>query len=741
MAVIQADFRAVGERELPLRTRPDLRIERIGYLGTGYWIVKDPVALRYFRLTKEQFSVLEGLESASTLNEVHEKLQIENPAIPVKVSDVQRLVADLHEKNLLYTTRQGQGRPLLHLQKKNERKELLQTVKNFLFLKLPGFDPEQILDAIYPFFRWMYSKWAVAITLLISTAAILLVTIQFEEFRSKLPEFQQFFGWPNLMYMWVVIAMAKMVHEFAHGLTCKHYGGECHKIGMMLLVFSPTLYCDVSDAWMMKNKWHRVAIGGAGAYIEVLLSSIAVFAWWFSNPGLFNHLCLNLFFVTTISTVIFNLNPLIRFDGYYMLSDYLEIPNMKQKADKALMKAFAWNCLGIYIADDPFAPDRNRLWFIVYAVASWIYKWVLVLSIAFFLYTWMKPYGLQSLAVTLTTVSLGTMIYGLGRSLYQILSTPRNEPMSKFKTTVTGIVAASTMALIFAIPVPWWIHSSFLIEPHNVQHVYSIASGHLESVAVQPDEMVDQGDVLIVLRNEDLEDERLLLIQQLKIANSQKETGLALNSPDEVSIAEQRIKAIQGQVQLIDEQLQDLIIKAPVAGRVVAAPSVPEPKSEMSQEQELHSWYGTVFKPRNQQAFIESATHLLSIAPNKDVQAVLLVPQDARNELQVGTPVLLRCYHLPDRTFDAVITRISARQSEYAPPQLSNKNGGDLSTVTDQQGREKLTEIAYQATVKLTEDTDLMRTGLTGRARFIVDKRSLGGWFWRYILQTFHFRL
>lgn len=313
--------------------------------------------------------------------------------------------------------------------------------------------------------------------------------------------------------------------------------------------------------------------------------------------------------------------------------------------------------------------------------------------------------------------------------------------MSKFKATMTGVITIGLLAAILAIPVPWWIHSSFLIEPHNVQHVYSITSGHLEKVSIKPGDSVSKGDVLVVMNNEDLEDEKRRLIQQLKLAQTQRKTSLALNSSDEIKISNQRIAAIEGQVRLIDEQLENLIIKAPVSGRIVAAESVPEPTVTISEDPKLHNWFGTIFEPRNEQAFIEPATHLLSIAPDDDVQAVLLVSQDDRNELQVGTPVLLRCYHLPDRKFEAVVTKIAYRQSDFAPRQLSNKSGGDLSTVTDQQGREKLAELAYQATVKLTEDTDLMRTGLRGRARFIVDKRSLGGWFWRYLKQTFHFRL
>ncbi|MEQ9068033.1 MAG: hypothetical protein RLO18_14970, partial [Gimesia chilikensis] len=156
--------------------------------------------------------------------------------------------------------------------------------------------------------------------------------------------------------MWFVLGAAKVVHEFGHGLSCKHYNGECHGMGIMFLVFSPCLYCDVSDSWMLRNKWQRIIIGGAGMYIEVIMSAIAVWIWWFTKPGLLNHLALNLFFISTVTTVIFNANPLMRFDGYYMMSDLLEIPNLRQKADKHLRDTFAWYCLGIESQRDPFMP-------------------------------------------------------------------------------------------------------------------------------------------------------------------------------------------------------------------------------------------------------------------------------------------------------------------------------------------------------------------------------------------------
>ncbi len=170
--------------------------------------------------------------------------------------------------------------------------------------------------------------------------------INFAEFERRVPTFQQFFSWPNVFLLWLTMGAAKFIHELGHGLACKHYGGECHEIGMAFMVFSPCLFCDVSDSWVLANKWKRIFIACAGMMIEVFLSALAMLAWWHSQPGLLHHLCLNMFMVTTITTVIFNANPLLRYDGYYILSDLLEIPNLRTKADRMFRECVQPSLLG-----------------------------------------------------------------------------------------------------------------------------------------------------------------------------------------------------------------------------------------------------------------------------------------------------------------------------------------------------------------------------------------------------------
>ena len=170
-------------------------------------------------------------------------------------------------------------------------------------------------------------------------AAAALVFTHFDAFQARLPTFQQFFAGHNWLLLAAALAGAKVLHEFGHGLACKRFGGECHEMGVMLLVFTPCLYCNVTDSWMLPSKWRRAAIAAAGMYVELALAAGATFLWWFSNPGIVNSLSLNTMFICSVSTLAFNANPLLRYDGYYILSDLLEIHNLRQKADAVIRRA------------------------------------------------------------------------------------------------------------------------------------------------------------------------------------------------------------------------------------------------------------------------------------------------------------------------------------------------------------------------------------------------------------------
>ncbi|MGZ0170165.1 MAG: hypothetical protein ACKVHE_11460 [Planctomycetales bacterium] len=741
------------QRAIPLAVRADLVIKRIDYLGVGYWVIKDPAGLKYYRLQQEQYHVLNLLDGERSLEQLREEMLKIMPTVRLQLSDIQHLITDLHEKSLVSSNRSGQGASLIKKQRDEKKKKFFNTLKSLLYLRLPGWDPESTLKVIYPFFRWMFSPIGVFLWAAIVITSWAMLAVQFETFRTELPKFQQFFGWPNLLYLWITLSASKIIHEFGHGLSCKHFGGECHEMGIMLLVFSPCLYCDVSDSWMLRSKWPRIMIGAAGMYIEILLSAFAIFIWRYTDQGLLHNLALNIFFVTTITTVIFNANPLMRFDGYYMMSDFLEIPNLRPKADKLLRESFAWYCLGIESKPDPFMPETGKVWFVCFAIAAGIYRWFIVIAITVFLYTVLKPYGLQSLGATLAVVSISTIMYSMISNLYKMITAPRIEPMSKPKMAFSLTILFCVCFAVLSLPMPLHIEATYIIEPLDVKHIYTQTPGELTDVPVKAGDKVDGTQVVAQLRNPDLEDQKRDLLNKRKIQAVEFDTQRIVGNEGRMSLAENQIALLTVQLKEVQQRLDALTIKAEIAGTIVEAPRVPELPIEMARKQ-LSTWNGTPLHPKNIGATIDERTHLLSVAPSHLFQAIVLIDQGDINELSQAELVArledsekkhqiiqLKFDHLPSRTYEGHIQEVSKNPLEYVPEQLSNKLGGDLPTVTDSQGRERLLSSVYQATVELDQDVDLLRSGMRGLARFRVEERTAGQWLWRYINQTFHFRL
>lgn len=756
------DMLASNQRPIPLKRRPDLQVATIDYLGVGYQVIKDPVGLKYHRLQKEQFAILELLNGERSLEQVRDDLKLEFPTLQVTLSDIQQLITDLHKKGLVISNRPGQGGAVVRERRKERNQKIKQAMMSLLYLRLPGWDPEKTLKWMYPWLTWMFHPVIAWTCVLFVVSSWLLLGANFEEFHSRLPEFQSFFGWPNLLYLWATMGIAKIIHEFGHGLSCHHFGGECHEMGVMLLVFSPCLYCDVTDSWMMKNKWHRIMIGAAGMYIEVILSAIAIFVWWSTKPGMLHHLALNIFFVTTITTVIFNANPLMRFDGYYMMSDFLEIPNLRAKSDKLLRESFAWYCLGIENRPDPFMPETGKAWFVTYAIAAWLYRWVILVSISLFLYTVLKPYDLQSIGITLMFMSMAGIFFAMFKNIYQIVMTPRMEPMSKPKIAVSLTIFAIVVAIVLTTPIPWYYEAPFFMEPKGVVHVTSPFNGQLLSpeayrakytelklrndrftaqfdwdylriaynqepidllgelpnpdqyaALIQPGSAVAKGQVLAVIEDaEELsnQDELWRAARQWK---AQLEVA-EYHVPDPIvqrGLQKQNQEA-RTEMLVLHESIREYVrlnalrvVRAPSSGTIVAAQRVPEPQRDEVNYTKLERWHGTPLDPENLNCFLEQGQEILSIAPSDQIQAVLYVDQSDRDHLQrhinQSREVELKIDHLPDITYLAPVTLVSPRGEKVAPEALTTKYGGPLATRPDQKGQETLASTAYRATVEM----------------------------------------
>jgi len=731
-----------ASQPLALRKRPDLAISRETFGGREYVVVKDPLALRYFRLQEEEFALLEMLDGRRTLNEMRTVLEAKFAPRKFRVEDIAQFVGSMHQAGMIVSDGRGQGERLLARRRKSQRRAWLQKLVSPLSIKVRGIDPTPLFDVLYPCFRWCFTPLALLAFAVLIAAAGGLVAVHFDEFQRRLPTFHEFFTPGNMLALFGLIGAIKVVHEFGHGLTCRHYGGECHELGLMFLVFAPCLYCNVSDSWRLPKR-QRIAVSAAGMIVELAIAAAAVFGWWYSAPGVFNQLCLGAMFVSGVNTVLINGNPLLRYDGYFILADLVETPNLAEKSSTVVRELVVRHGLGIDDEPSGLVPQHGRAWFALYAAASLAYRVVLTFSIFLFLMEWLRPMRLELAARTFGLMALaGLTAVPLWRGVKFFASGQVRERIRPAAAGSSLAVCAALAGLFLFLPLPQRVWGTLEIEPRDVQRLYVEVPGRLIDVAKAPGSRVEPGDVVARLENIDLELTIAELAGRAEAHWAQLESMRRSRFHDPTSAL--RIPELQKSLTAIEELLAErraesarLTLTAARAGVVLPPPEA----AQQSDETELPTWSGLPTDKVNRAATLADGTLLCQIGDEHEWQALVAVDQTDVGLLKVGQEVEIRFDELPDFTVAAVVDEISRRELREAPRQLSNKAGGELATSTDARGVERPISPTYQVRVVLYDPEALLRIGLRGTARIHVPPASLGTRTARWLQRTFHFDL
>lgn len=719
--------------------RPDLRARQHRYQGRVYWVVKDPVGLQYFRFEEEEFAILQMLDGESSLDEIAEQFERDFPPQTIRIEELQQFIGMLHKSNLVITDAVGQGAQLKKRRDERTSKERWATLANILSVRFKGIDPERILTFLLRYLDWFFSVPAMVCCILLALTAITLVTVQFDVFRSRLPEFHTFFDAQNWLWLGITLAVTKVLHEFGHGLSCKHFGGECHEMGVMMLVLTPCLYCNVSDSWMLPNRWHRAAIGAAGMYVELVLASICTFIWWFSEPGPLNWISLNVMFISSVSTVMFNANPLLRYDGYYILSDILEIPNLRQKASTILNRKLGKWCLGLEEPEDPFLPKRHQMLFALFTVASAVYRWVVTLSILYFLNKVFEPYGLKVIG---QLIALGA-VYGLVVqplvNVYKFFKVPGrlgNLVRWRMYTTI-GVVAAVIAGVLF-IPLPSHIYCGLEVQARNAAPVYVDQPGILKQIYVQPGDRVEQGQLLAELSDLALD----VIITDRRGQRDAYQAQLValrnLRSSAQVAEAREGLKTAEQQLAEAEDDRAKLKLVAPKAGTVLPPTLVPASPNDTA----LPTWSGSPLKQENLGALLITGSKFCEIGDPRWLEARLVIDQGDVELVEPGQRVEIMLRQSSDFVYVSKIEKKASKELKSSPAHLSSLHGGDLPTKMDQDGVARPIGKVFEVLVPLPEDDHgMLRIGLVGQARITTAPRTLGSRLYRYLSRTFNFEL
>ena len=728
-------------RSVPLRKRPDLAVSQQCFAHRRYWVLKDPVSLRYARLSEQEYAIWQMLDGRASLEDIKRDFEKQFAPFQLTYQQLQGFLGDLHRKGLVVAGVAGQGEQLFRRDRQRRGRELRQTLAGVLAIRFRGVNPDPLLGWLHSICHPLFSRWAVGGTMLLALVAIALVAVQFDVLRARLPDFRAFFGATNIAWIALALAATKILHELGHGLACKHFGGRCHELGMMFLVFVPCLYCNVSDAWMLPNKWHRVAITAAGVWVEVTLASVCTILWWFSEPGLLNTLCLNTMFVCSVSTLLFNGNPLLRYDGYYVLSDLVETPNLWQQSRDYLRSLARRCCLGVEQYEDLAWLHLRRGWLALYGVASTVYRWAVLAGIVLFLFEVLRPRRLQVLAQSIMAVVIvGILAVPMSQG-WQFARNPSNRRRirpGRFATTCLVLLALG--AALCCLPVPFSVTAPAILEPEDADRVYVTVAGELAVVNVKPGDTVRKSDPLATLLDIELtrEVKRLegdLLQQQTRLDSLQARRSMDPDTSVQIPAAQKMLDDIRRRLKKSRREHDKLALAAPSPGMVLPPPHVPDQSSETGR---LSPWSGTPLDETNHGCFLETGTLLCMIGNPNRLEAVVYVDQADVQFVSTGQRVRLRLDTLPGRVIEGVIAEVAKKDARVAPRELATD---DLPVRVGPDGIARPIQAAYQARVSLDTHDFRLPIGSRGTAKIVAAPQSLGRRLYRYLSRTFTFRL
>lgn len=727
---------AAAERPVRFRARADVIALPVYFGGQQRWHLKDPVTLSHFQLKDEEYFVWGLLNGERSPSAILALCAARFAPRRLTLAHFQEFLALLHREGLVLGESFAQGDSLLERGRTKQRDARRAQWLNPLAIRFRGVNPDRFLDWLQQRLHGLFTPTAGFALLAAIVTAMALLATQWEAFIAQVPSAADFFRGDNLLWFALALAGVKITHELAHGVACKRFGAECTELGVMLLVFTPCLYCNVTDAWMLPNKWRRMLIGAAGILAELALCSVAVVVWRSTEPGFWNALAVRVILVCSVSTLLLNGNPLLRYDGYYILSDWLEIPNLQARAAEALRRLVSRLLLGV----DPLAARNWSEPFPVglaaYGLLSMLYRITVVAAVAWFLYTALVQAGMPALGGMLVMTVVAATLVQPAHSVWGWLTHPARTPLAQLPGKWRALAIVTALALVGFIPFTSSVRAPAVLRPQGVVAVYAQASGALLS-SVEEGAMVTRGDILATL----CDDELLRNVQELAgrlesqrqhVQNLRRQQLADAEAAAALPAAQQSLEALESQLAELKSREGSLTITSPIAGTVFPAPL----RNLPARPGVLPTWNGSPLDPRNRGAFVDTGTHLCNLGDTGAMEAIVVIERESIELVRVGQPARIRLDGGPSATLEGAVVAVSEMDDDDAPKELLA--AGELPVERSADGQTRLAKTSYQAVVRLDASDVKTWPGLVGRARIQVDAQSLWGRLWRFATQTFH---
>jgi len=708
---------------IPWRMRSDLIVHR---QDSGAWVVKDPVTLSYVRLSDREMAVLRLLNGRRSAGQIMQMLTNAWPDSEFTVEDLSDFLGQLITSQLIVLT-QIPARADHAVRSHPTFQRWGSAIFSILRLRFRLLDPDPLLNSIQPVIAVLFSPAALIGTATVVMTALCLVTLRFDQFVANLPGPTDFFGPGNLVLVFAAFVIVKMFHEAGHAITARYCGAECHEAGVMLLLLTPILYTNVTDAWML-NRRSRLLISAAGIIVEIVLASIAAVAWFFAAPGLLKAILANVMLICTFGTILFNGNPLLRYDGYFLLSDAVGEPNLAQRSAHRV-RQFLENLL--FGSGSQSTPSRDRF-LLIYGLCSGLYRVLLAIVILSMLKHLFDQWNLGVFGIAVMLVgALPLVVFPLGSFGTSLLTDLSMRDRRRFRLLRATVIVSGVIAMAF-VPLPQSIVAPAVVEPSGVP-VFSTLTGEFLS-AVRYGDLVDRGSAVAVLRDSNMQRQRIEYEGAVKF-HEVRVRVLELRRDDDTiaSLPESRalLESARTRREDFDRELRRLTVTAPVAGTLLP----PRARSYSGEDNALSQWTGYPLDERNRGALIAQGTLLGLLRESAECELLVQINAQDAALLQGSQVAEFQATGDFGVTWSGTVTRVAPLFDEDAPAELI------VAGLTLPPSLKKPDPSArqWQAAVKLFVPEDLNGPVLysTGFVRVQVEPASIASRLWRYLRTTF----
>lgn len=699
--------------ELRPRLRDHARVARQRFRGKPWYIVHDSLTNRSHRFSPSAWWLASQLDGNCPVDTAWQRALVELGDDAPSQDEVIHLLSQLHAADLLISEARPESDELLERRRKQMRPKWVAGLLNPTSVRIPLWDPDPFLERTMRWIRPLLGVTGLALWLLIVLPALFLAAQHWPELTGNLSD--RLLSASNLLSMVLVFPVVKTLHELGHGYAVKAHGGEVHEAGLMLLVFAPAPYVDASASSAFRSKWYRAFVASAGMLTELLLAALALLVWMAVEPGVIRTIAFNVMIIAGISTLVFNANPLLRYDGYYILCDLIEIPNLAQRASAY----YGWLARRYAFSDrDATPPNATRSeirWFLFYAPAAFIYRAMVSLSIALFI---ANKYFFVGVVLAVWSVA-GLIVFPALKSLRFLLSSPALSRQRPRAVAVSAAVLVGVCLVAALVPLPSSSVAQGVVWVPEGAEARAAGTGFVRSAPVRSMSMVGAQQRLL-----ELEDSVLIarfLEQQAKVAEVEVQSVLDL--------ADDRARAFQSREALarenaaladLEQRVAELVTVTRSNGRFIRANSEDLPGRFVKRGELLGYILGTDLRT---------------------VRAVIAQDEIGRVRGQLKS-IEIKLSDRIDESFTGRIVRAIPQGNERLPSKaLTIEGGGEFVLDPRDPATLQTLDKVFQLDIELATAPPDLRIGTRAFVRFEFEPEPLMGQITRRVRQLFLSRL